>query len=323
MLAIMVLLGGLTRLTHSGLSMVEWEPLVGVIPPLSLADWQILFSKYQKTPEYLQVNQGMTLDDFKDIFWLEYLHRLWGRMIGLAFALPFLWMTLRKKINRRLWPGLAGLLFVGGLQGLAGWYMVRSGLVKDPTVSHYRLALHLALAFLLHGWMLWLGLSLLGGAAPSPLLHRSRPLRFGLLGLVLMVSCTVLFGALVAGLHAGLIYNSFPLMEGHLIPDDLWRLGWLSPFEDIKTVQFTHRCLAVLTVTLALTLWLILRRHTPGGKVALPMTLCALMALLQAGLGIATLLMMVPVWLASLHQMGALLLFTFSLWSLQYFSRKN
>lgn len=316
MLAVMVLLGGLTRLTHSGLSIVEWQPVSGVLPPLTEADWAGLFAKYQQSPEYLKVNLGMSMAEFQGIFWLEYVHRLWGRAIGLVFVIPFLWLVARRHIGRAMLPGLAGLFLVGALQGAMGWYMVKSGLVDDPAVSHYRLAAHLALAFLIHGWMLWLALDVLAANRHPRRSGKPVPgLAAALLAVTGLVSATLIFGALVAGLHAGLIYNTFPLMEGRLIPPDLLRLGWLSPLEDLKAVQFSHRLLAMLTVcsvlAVVLSAWRRLGRLPPP-----PLMVLAGAALLQVGLGVATLLLVVPVWLASLHQMGAFLLFSASLWAL-------
>lgn len=316
MLAVMVLLGGLTRLTHSGLSIVEWRPVAGVLPPLAEGDWLDLYGKYQQSPEYRQVNLGMTLADFKGIFWLEYVHRLWGRAIGVVFAVPFLWLAFTGRIGRAMVPGLAGLFLVGALQGAMGWFMVKSGLIDDPAVSHYRLAAHLALAFLIHGWMLWLALDLLAARRTVTAFAKPAPrLAAALTWLTLLVAVTLVFGALVAGLHAGLIYNTFPLMEGRLIPADLLRLGWLSPLEDLKAVQFTHRVLALTTLCSALGVACAARRRL-GARLPAAVAVMAAMALAQVGLGVATLLLMVPVWLASLHQMGAFLLFSACLWAL-------
>ncbi|MBX9635313.1 MAG: COX15/CtaA family protein, partial [Magnetospirillum sp.] len=237
MVAVMVLLGGLTRLTHSGLSMVEWEPIRGIIPPLNEADWQLFFEKYKQTPEYIKVNAGMTLAEFKGIFWLEYIHRVWGRLIGIVFGLPFLWLALSGRIGRAMVPRLAGVFLLGAAQGGMGWFMVKSGLVDNPAVSHYRLTAHLALAFLIHGWMFWLALDILAD-------HRSTRrrshgdaggVRSWMLGLTGLVIITLLFGGLVAGLKAGLIYNTWPLMDGAIVPKDLFPEGFHSLFEDIKT----------------------------------------------------------------------------------------
>ncbi|MGE5506568.1 MAG: COX15/CtaA family protein [Actinomycetota bacterium] len=318
MLAVMVLLGGLTRLTHSGLSMVEWEPVVGIVPPLTDADWQTFFAKYQQTPEYLKVNAGMSLAEFKGIFWLEYIHRVWGRLIGLVFFVPFLWLAVSGRIGRALVPRLGGLFLLGAAQGGMGWFMVASGLVDNPHVSHYRLTAHLGLAFLIHAWMLWMALDIL--AAHRARAHRlPRPAAAGVAGwlvaLTALAVVTLLYGGLVAGLRAGLIYNTWPLMDGHLVPNHLFDEGWVSGFEDIKTVQFIHRTLAELTVLSALGGWLWARsrlgRELPGA-----INVVALVAVLQVSLGIATLVLVVPVSVASAHQMGAMALLSVCLWAI-------
>ena len=235
----MVVLGGITRLTQSGLSMVEWRPVTGWLPPLTQDAWQQAFAAYQKFPEYEKLNSGMTLAEFKGIYWLEYLHRLWGRFIGLAFALPFLFFLARGWIDRRLGWKLFGVFALGGAQGALGWYMVKSGLVDRPDVSQYRLVAHLGLAMLIYGYLLWVAFGLL---APIAQPHRRRPgspaPRLGSHGLVLV---TVLAGGFVAGLDAGFAYNTFPLMDGELIPSQLFATtpSWRAFFEDVTTVQFT------------------------------------------------------------------------------------
>ena len=314
MVAVMVLLGGLTRLTHSGLSMVEWEPIVGIIPPISDADWLPFFEKYKLTPEYIKVNAGMTLHEFKGIFWLEYIHRVWGRLIGLVFLLPFLWLAFSGRIGKGLIPRLAGLFALGAAQGGMGWIMVASGLVDNPAVSHLRLTAHLGLAFLIHAWMFWMALDILADhrARPEPMGQGRQAVMRWLLTLAGLVVITLLFGGLVAGLKAGLIYNTWPLMDGHLIPGELFTGGLLDVVEDIKTVQFTHRTLAELTVLVAILGWFKLRPvHLPASVHTV-----AAMAVVQVLLGIGTLIFVVPVWLASAHQMGAMALLTLCLWAL-------
>jgi heme a synthase len=324
MVAVMVLLGGLTRLTHSGLSMVEWEPIRGIIPPLNEADWQLFFDKYRQTPEYIKVNAGMSLAEFKGIFWLEYIHRVWGRLIGLVFGLPFVWLALSGRIGRVMVPRLVGVFLLGAAQGGMGWFMVKSGLVDNPAVSHYRLTAHLALAFLIHGWMFWLALDILADHRSSrrrPYLDAGRALLW-LLGLTFLVVITLLFGGLVAGLKAGLIYNTWPLMDGAVIPKDLVPDGFHSLFEDIKTVQFGHRTLAEITVVVALAGWLRVRARL-GAQTPVAIHAVGAMALVQVGLGIGTLVMVVPVWLASAHQMGAMALLTLCLWAIHDLSRRR
>ncbi|CAA6606391.1 Heme A synthase [Rhodospirillaceae bacterium LM-1] len=302
MVAVMVTLGGLTRLTHSGLSMVEWRPLT-FLPPLNEAEWEAAFAGYRQSPEFRQLNSDMTLTGFMGIFWLEYLHRLWGRVIGLAFALPLLYFAAKGMIAPRLTWRLALILVLGGMQGVLGWLMVKSGLADMPDVSPYRLAAHLLLAFLILGALLWTGLDL-SPAKPS---RSAQGLFAPLLGFSLLVLTAACWGALVAGLDGGLIYNSFPLMNGALWPEDALAYQPL-PINLVGNpvlVQFIHRLLAMAVVLFATLLWL--RGRKLGLGPLLP--LLALWAWVQASLGVATLLLQVPVTLAAFHQAGALALF--------------
>src|SRR5262245_38258575 len=312
MIYAMVVIGGITRLTESGLSITEWRPVSGIVPPLSEADWEHAFALYQQIPEYQQLNRGMTLDEFKGIYWWEYVHRLWGRLIGLAFALPFAVFLLRRQIRRPLVPHLAAMLALGGFQGALGWYMVQSGLSQRTDVSQYRLAAHLLTALAIYSYMFWVALSLLRPAAAGagPESRRLRPHLLVLAGVLLL---TLSFGGFVAGLNGGLVYNTFPLMGDQFVPSDAFASA-ASPFEDPVTAQFIHRWLAVTVVALAVTLWL--RRRGSAGAAALPINLVAAMALLQAGLGITTLLQAVPIPLAAAHQAGAVTLWTLTLWAL-------
>lgn len=307
MVVAMVVLGGLTRLTHSGLSMVEWQPLT-ILPPLSDVDWEIAFSKYRESPEFKEVNPDMKLTGFKGIFWLEYVHRLWGRSIGLVFAVPFVLFLIAGRIEAKLARRLGGIFLLGGAQGLMGWLMVKSGLVDQPDVSHYRLAAHLMLAFVILGALLWTGLGMLPGRSAPPGARRLFPWA---LALVVLVMVTASWGAFVAGLDAGLMYNTFPLMNGQLLPDYAFDQNPLAAnfVANPGTVQFTHRLLAVSTLLLATILWLKGRRLGIGPL----LTATVLWAWGQAGLGIATLLFQVPVALGSLHQAGAVLLFALAL----------
>lgn len=314
MIAGMVLLGGLTRLTHSGLSMVQWHPISGVVPPLNKTAWQAEFHAYQQYPEYRDINEGMTLTQFKGIFWLEYFHRLFGRTIGLVFLLPFLWFFFTRRLDRRLAPRLAGIFILGGLQGALGWYMVESGLVNVPRVSHFRLTAHLGLAVAIFALVLWTAFELIW---PKREGYRRWPgLRLGAFALALLVFLQMLLGGLTAGLHAGLIDNTWPLMDGRIVPHGLLPLKpwWLNPLDNVETVQFDHRMLAYLVfLTVLVLVWRIWRR--PGmtrlGHVAAGLVLAAVV--LQVSLGIATLLEVVPIPLASMHQGGAVLLFTTTL----------
>jgi len=309
LVACMVILGGVTRLTGSGLSMVTWQPLHGVLPPMSAPAWEEEFARYRASPEYVHKNAGMDLAGFKRIFWFEYAHRLLGRAVGVAFALPLLWFLWRRRIEPRLVPRLALMFVLGGAQGLLGWWMVKSGLVDEPRVSQYRLAAHLGLAAALYVWMLWTALSVLRGAAPAA---PGAPLARPALALLALAFVTVLSGAFVAGLHAGLVYNTFPTMGGHWAPPDLWALApaWRNPFENVITVQFDHRLLAYAVLAGTAALWLAcLRRAVPATARRWAHAALAA-AVLQLALGVATLLAHVPVTLAALHQANALLVLT-------------
>lgn len=315
LVAAMVVVGGVTRLTHSGLSIVEWKPLIGSIPPLSDADWHALFEKYKQTPEGRIVNSAMTLAGFKKIFFWEYVHRLLGRAIGVVFLIPLLWFAAKKAVTRELATRLAGIFVLGGLQGALGWYMVASGLVDVPQVSPYRLAAHLGLAFAILGWMLWIAIDLWRGTD----IPKGRPTQLARLSFALLfvVFVMVLSGAFVAGTHAGFMFNTFPLMAGKVMPDGLWALSpwWRNPFENIPLVQLDHRLLAYTIAGSVIALWLRVRR-TPALPARARNASNALLGALalQVTLGISTLLLVVPVPLAAAHQAGAVLLFSAAVW---------
>lgn len=302
LVALMVVIGGLTRLTNSGLSMVEWRPVTGWLPPLSHEAWLTEFEKYKLYPEYQKINLGMDLLGFQEIYWFEYVHRLLGRLIGVAFVLPLIWFWLKGRIPGGMHPHLLAMLILGGAQGGVGWFMVASGLVDHPDVSHYRLTMHLGLAFAIFAYLLWGGLSMLrGGQMQSP--------KGGGLAILFaaLVYLQVLSGGLVAGLNAGFAHNTWPLMDGQLIPNGLGIMqpAWLNIFENALTVQFQHRMLAYTVALFAIFIWWRYAGRVPNG--ARHMLLA--MVLLQVCLGIATLLMEVPVGLGALHQFGALLVF--------------
>jgi cytochrome c oxidase assembly protein subunit 15 len=313
---LMVVVGGVTRLTHSGLSMVEWKPLVGTIPPLSQTQWDEVFQKYQTTPEYLHVNRGMSLDEFKGIFWWEYFHRLLGRAIGLVFLLPLLFFFARGKIDGALALRLAGIFMLGALQGAVGWFMVKSGLVDDPRVSQYRLTAHLGLALAIYAAMLWTALGLLkpsGAPADDP----RRRLGNCALGLAALIFLMSLSGGFVAGIRAGFAYNTFPLMNGNLVPPELLILEpwWLNLFNNMATVQFNHRMIAWLLMVLVPAFWLMTRSVPLPPRARLATHILLAMLAIQVTLGISTLLLIVPVPLAAAHQGGAVLLLTAALWA--------
>jgi cytochrome c oxidase assembly protein subunit 15 len=318
----MVVIGGITRLTESGLSIVTWAPIGGAIPPLDHADWERLFAEYRLTPQYRQINQGMSLEAFRTIFWWEYVHRLWGRLIGLAFLAPLVWFGATGRLERRLRLPLAGIFLLGGLQGALGWWMVASGLRDVPWVSAYRLTAHLGLALLIYAVTLWIGVGLLRRGAPVAAAPAAA--RRAAFGVVALVFTTILAGGFVAGTDAGLIYNSFPWMGDGLIPPDYRNpaLGLVqNAFENHPAVQFHHRVLAVTTVTAIAGFWLAARHRAGSAGARHALDLLLALALLQAGLGISTLLLRVPIPLAALHQAGAVALLTAALLAAHTLSR--
>ncbi len=312
MILVMVSLGGATRLTGSGLSIMEWAPLMGTIPPLSDAEWQRLYALYQQVPQYDLVNRDFGLDGFKGIFWLEWTHRLCGRLTGLAFIVPLAWFGLRGAISARLAGRLLLLFVLGGLQGAVGWFMVSSGFAAGSTaVSAYRLVVHLVLALVLYGAILWTALSLWSGRAIAPV----RGLRAWLAASCVLLCVTIVAGGFVAGLRAGLTYNTFPLMDGRLIPDGYasvqpFVLNWT---ENVAAVQFNHRLFATITALLVLgTAAYGLSRSVDIATRRVLLCMGALVVA-QYGLGVATLLLAVPVALGTLHQATAVLLLTSAL----------
>ncbi|HET7594999.1 MAG TPA: COX15/CtaA family protein [Stellaceae bacterium] len=296
MMFLIVVIGGVTRLTESGLSITEWQPVTGVLPPFGDAQWQAEFDKYKAIPQYRAIHADMTLGEFKQIFFWEYLHRLWARLIGIVFAAPFVYFLLRGRIAWRLAPRLAGLFALGALQGALGWYMVKSGLSERIEVSQYRLAAHLATAVIIYAATLWVALDLLWPRAAPAHDRGQAVLRRGA-GIVLgLVFLTLIAGAFVAGLRAGYIDNTFPLMEGSFVPPGYAPLvpWWRSWFEDATTAQFNHRLLAEITWAAIAALWLYGLRIDLPGRARVALHALAAMATLQVGLGIATLLLVVP-----------------------------
>jgi len=323
MIFAMLVIGGVTRLTLSGLSITEWQLVTGMVPPLSDAAWTAEFEKYQSIPQYRLLNYGMSLGEFKSIYLWEYLHRLWGRLIGVAYALPLIYFLVRRQVPRRLVLPLAGIFMLGFAQGALGWYMVKSGLADRVSVSQYRLVAHLALALAIYAATLWIALGILASrmqraSRPHP---SSPPLagegvtggwRRAAEAIIGLIGLTIVAGGFVAGLHAGLTYNTFPLMDGGVVPAGYAQLQpfVLNWFENIAAVQFNHRLLAVATLAAVVALWL------AGSRTALPpparLALHALVAAaaLQFALGVATLLLVVPVALGAAHQAGAVVLLT-------------
>lgn len=337
MVILMVGIGGFTRLTRAGLSITEWKPITGTLPPLSAEDWLKEKSKYEATPEYKTFNYGMSMEEFQAIYLIEYMHRLIARLTGLIFILPFLYFTLRRKISKKVVIRLLMVLLFGTLQAFAGWYMVKSGLVTEPHVSHYRLALHLLLALIIFAllsyqffdyqikpkvvmkvadteiqifhWILWPSHRMTESISSGSIYYATL--------ILILITIQIIFGAFVAGLNAGLIYNTFPLMDGHIIPNDLFFLQpvWLNIFENRVTVQFTHRALAFLILVLTIIL-------TIKNISVKSLRVMLLSVIIQIILGVVTLLLQVPTVIAISHQVFSFILFASSLYSLCYL-RKN
>ena len=307
----LVLVGGATRLTNSGLSITEWKPIHGIIPPLSAAEWEEEFKLYQQIPQFQQLNSDMTVEGFKTIFWWEWAHRILARSIGLIFGLPLLAFWLTGRIEKRLRFPLFGLLALGGFQGFIGWWMVSSGLSVRVDVSQYRLATHLTVACLIFASCVWILRSLAPHSdddAPS----RSSSKMAGVI--VLMCFVQIFLGALVAGLDAGFTYNTWPLMDGSWIPADLFvqQPWWINFFENPKTVQFIHRCGAYVLWALVLMHMIASLRRGAGTTHANRSVVLFLLVCGQASLGIVTLLWMVPLHLGLAHQGGALVVLAFA-----------
>jgi cytochrome c oxidase assembly protein subunit 15 len=308
----MVVLGGVTRLTGSGLSMAEWRPIMGVLPPLDDAEWQRVFDIYKQTPEFIHVNSDMDVEGFKGIFWLEYLHRLLGRLLGFAFSLPLLYFVIRKYITVSELPWYLLMLALGGAQGLIGKVMVASGQVDAPHVSPYRLVAHLGAAFLVYSLMLWRALTLIQPAGDT----RSHPWFGRSCALLALIAVTIVSGGFVAGLRAGLIYNTFPKMGATWIPPGLTALEplWRNFTENMTTVQFDHRLLAITTFIVIAVYWYRGRQADFPPKADKARNALLHTAILQIVFGIATLLLAVPTFLAVTHQAVALLLLTVALY---------
>lgn len=307
----LVLVGGATRLTDSGLSITEWKPIHGVIPPLSAEEWQEEFTLYQRIPEYEQINKGMTVDEFKTIFWWEWGHRLLARGIGLVFALPLLYFWVSGRIERRVRLPLLGLLALGGFQGFIGWWMVSSGLAERVDVSQYRLATHLVTACLIFSGCVWIMRALAPHSddpIPSTGAHKMAAT------LAVLSLLQIYLGALVAGLDAGLAYNTWPLMDGAVVPGDLFiqNPAWINLFENPKTVQFVHRLGAYVLFAAALFHMIQCLRQGGGTTHARRSVVLFALITIQAALGITTLVLQVPLHAALAHQGGALIVLGFA-----------
>ena len=320
----MVVLGGLTRLTDSGLSIVVWDVISGVMPPLNEAEWEETFAAYRQYPEYQKLNPDMTLAGFKSIFWLEYLHRLLGRLIGVVFFIPFVIFLARRLLSPRFSLALLGIFLLGAAQGVLGWYMVQSGLGDKPDVSQYRLAAHLALAVLIYGLLLSTAFRLVIPERIVVVDERRGNRAGGTYLAAAFVFLTMISGALMAGLNAGLIFNTFPLMDGRWIPEDLLNdEPWYINFgENVINVHFVHRCFALATTVVVFIAWLRNLRlraivsgpEEAGGRGDWIGHLMLLALVSQVALGVATVIYYVPLQLAILHQAGAMALLTACLW---------
>ncbi len=342
MVILMVGIGGFTRLSKAGLSITEWKPITGTLPPLSGQDWLQEKLKYETTPEYKAFNYGMSMEEFQAIYLIEYVHRLVARLTGLVFVLPFIYFTLRRKISKKVVIRLFVALLFGALQAFAGWYMVKSGLVTEPHVSHYRLALHLLLALIVFALLSYQFFDY--QPASRTQLHEHCNIRvtftkkdvipvrdtemtgfqstnssiyYTILILILIV-IQIIFGAFVAGLNAGLIYNTFPLMDGQIVPEDLFFLHpiWLNIFENRATVQFIHRALALLILALVVIL-------TVKNASVKPVYIMLLSVIIQIILGVITLLLHIPIAIAIAHQVFSFILFGSSLYFLCYLRKQS
>jgi cytochrome c oxidase assembly protein subunit 15 len=328
MIFVMVLLGGITRLSGSGLSIMEWKPLMGALPPMSTAEWERVFALYREISQYKNVNHGMSLAEFQGIFWWEYSHRLWGRLIGIVFFLPFLYFLVRGYLRKApgkpsMAPKLAAIFLLGALQGGIGWYMVASGFEDRDSVSQYRLVLHLGLALIIYALILWSALDLLQPRAIGGNAATARPLRRHAILLLVLVAIELCLGGLVAGLHGGLIYNDFPLMNGDLVAPDVFAMSpwWANVTENPGGAQFLHRVGALL-ITLALLALVGRAWRSEVPEIIRGRMLWLLLALVvQIGLGVSTLILVVPLPLAVAHQGGAVVLLSATLFALHGLKR--
>lgn len=305
---VLIVVGGYTRLTNSGLSIVEWKPISGVVPPLSSEEWLEEFERYKQFPEYKIVNPDISLSGFKRIYWIEFTHRLIARLVAIVFLVPFLIFAAKKYFDRPMAIRLVFVFVLGGLQGALGWYMVQSGLIRDPSVSQYRLTAHLGMAVLIYGYLLWLTVGVLSRywKMKHPVSKQTRQLTIICTVLVLIVQIT---GGLMAGTHAGFIFNTFPDMNGQLVPDGLFALSpvWRNLFENVVTIQFAHRWLAIITVVLVILLWSG-RFECQSRRIRMMLDAVMVAAIGQAVLGVSTLLSHVSLLIALAHQTGFIVL---------------
>ena len=319
----MIVLGGVTRLTESGLSIVEWRPISGVLPPMSEAAWHQTFTDYQQFPEYQAINNGMDLAAFKRIYWFEYAHRMLGRLIGLVFLIPFIGFLVARVLPRALIVKLWIAFLLGAMQGGLGWYMVQSGLVSDPHVSQYRLTAHLLLAVVIYGFLLWLAIDLV--TAKKAHVVGARPGWMTARWIAIVVLCMTISGGFVAGTHAGFVYNTFPTMNGEWWPAGILSLTpiWRNFFENVVAIQFVHRALALLVAVSIIGFWLQISYCDEDRRMRVAAHILAGALIVQVSLGVATLLLRVPVWLAAMHQAGAVALFSAAIYAMHVHSHSE
>jgi heme a synthase len=320
---LILVIGGITRLTGSGLSMVDWRPIMGAIPPITETQWEEVFDQYKEFPEYRQVNRGMSLSEFKFIFFWEYIHRMAGRLLGLVFIVPFAWFVVKKKIDVRQLRRASVLFALGAGQALMGWYMVQSGLIEVPQVSPYRLAAHLILAFVIFGLCVWFALDLRERRRGRAVKGRDE-LKSWLWTFMAVLVLQVLWGAFVAGHHAGHIYNTFPKMNQFWMPPELWMMEpWIvNFFHNMSTVQWMHRLLATVMGVMAIIIWVRTLQIRPGRTATIWMLAIFALVLLQYAVGVFTLVYHVPVWLGVTHQALAMILFGVVLGSIHHFKSR-
>ena len=305
MIVAMIFIGGVTRLTGSGLSMVEWRPFLGFLPPLTETEWTRVFELYKLSPEFKQINSWMEISDFKFIFFWEYFHRVWGRLIGLFILIPFLYFIFTKKLKNKILFRSSIILFLVCVQGLIGWWMVKSGLNEIATVSQYRLSVHLSMAFIILGISFWTALDLFEGAPKNLKSYDIIPLLF--------ISLTIIAGTFVSGMDAGLLYNTFPYMGDGIIPIEYGNLGFIDPFENPVTAQFHHRLLASITLIIIIIYSI---HYIIKNPINLRILLLLFAIVCQFIIGIFTLLYSVPITLGAMHQFVGVLLFLSALWVL-------
>lgn len=315
MVFIMLVLGGSTRLTQSGLSIVEWNVIMGVVPPLNENDWNTAFQKYQQFPEYKILNKTMTVHEFKNIFWWEFIHRLWGRLIGIVFIIPFSLFIFQKKLKAAWIKKLSVVFLMGAFQGFMGWYMVKSGLIENPHVSHYRLTMHLFLAFSICGMLLWYAMQWLSNTAANIQMAIQKSLSKYAAWLIILILLQAMLGGLVAGLKAGFMFNTYPKMGDNWLPEAAWMMDptWMNFLENGVMIQFMHRTLALIVVAGITAYWLKTRKMELPPLIKKTISLLALMGFIQLALGIVTILLAVPVFWGVVHQAGALVLFSLSI----------